>query len=77
MSVQLAPQHTEAVRQECELPLLARVPLLQAVPFALASVEGGADAVVAAPPRGLAAPDDPSSAWPVQVHGPLFHPSHS
>jgi hypothetical protein len=65
----------EAARAATDLPLLARVPLLEAVPYALACAEAGADAlVVAAPPRGLAVLDDPAQPQPVEVHGPLLHP---
>lgn len=42
-----------AVRARTQLPLLAKLPLYQAVNLAAAAVDGGADAlVIAAPPRG-------------------------
>ena len=64
-----------AVRRATDLPLLAQVPLWEAVPYARACEAEGADAlVVAGPPRGLAAFDDPHSPKIVEVHGPLLHP---
>ena len=72
---ELAQEVMRAVREACELPLLAQVPLEGAVVFARAAEEAGADAlVVAAPPQGLAVLDDPASPQAVEVHGPLVHP---
>ncbi len=70
----LAQGCLQAIRQACDLPLLARVPLLEAVPCATACA-GLADAlVVAGPPRGLAALASGQEPSPVEVHGPLLHP---
>jgi len=58
-----------------DVPLIAQVPLLEALPFAEACYQGGADALlVAGPAHGLVALDDPHSPLPVEVHGPLLHP---
>lgn len=73
--LELARNTLVAVRRDCDLPLLARVPLLEAVPCAIACRDCGADAlVVAGPPPGLAVFDDPGSPRPVEVHGPLLQP---
>ncbi len=71
----LAGDVLAAVRRACDLPLVAQVPLLEAVVYAEASQAAGADAlVVAGPPRGLATLADPHAPSVVEVHGPLLHP---
>ncbi|MDI7276726.1 MAG: hypothetical protein QME94_12170, partial [Anaerolineae bacterium] len=71
---ELAAAVLAGLREAVDLPVLARLPLAQAVLYAQA-VSGLADAlVVAAPPRGLALLDEGRPARPVQVHGPLLHP---
>ncbi len=72
---ELALQAVEAVRRASGLPLLARVPLLEALPYAVDAAGAGADAlVVAAPPRGLAPLGEGGATRRVEVHGPLLHP---
>lgn len=72
---ELAYRALDAVRAATGLPLLAGVPLVEAVPCALIAEEAEADAlIVATPPRGLAASGDPAAVRAVEVHGPLLHP---
>jgi len=64
-----------AVRQATQMPILARLPLYQAIQIAEAAVDAGADAlVVAAPPRGTSR--DPVSGQLVggRVYGPWLKP---
>lgn len=71
----LAGRTVAHVRRVTGLPLLARVPLGEALNYAIAAAEDGADSlVVAAPPRGMAPLGDPPAPRAVQVHGPLLHP---
>ena len=72
---ELAEEVILAIRAACDLPLLAQVPLLEAVRYAEACDAVHADAlVVAGPPRGLAVFDDPRAPRTVEVHGPLLQP---
>lgn len=71
----LAEETLGAIRRVCDLPLLAQVPLFEAVAFAQVSRAAGADAlVVAGPPPGLAASGEAAAPRTVEVHGPLLHP---
>ncbi len=71
----LAADVITALGQATDLPLLAEVPLFQALPAARVAVEAGADALlVAGAPRGLAAFGGTHELTPVRVHGPLLFP---
>jgi len=69
----LAEDALAAVRGAVDLPLLAQVPLFEAITYAALARETAADAVVvASPAQGLAALG--GELRPVRVHGPLLHP---
>jgi dihydroorotate dehydrogenase (NAD+) catalytic subunit len=63
-----------ALRDASQVPLLARVPLAEAVTFARAACDLADALVVAAPPQGLAPLASGEPARAVEVHGPLLHP---
>jgi len=71
MEEEQARRCVEAALAEVAMPCMVRVPFEQAMSFALASAEAGADAlVVAAPPLGRALSDN--STW---IYGPLHSPA--